>query len=252
MGSTPAGHQGHNKPLHIVWRDQADHAIYEEARTKRLFNAQLSARYPIAVVFVRSPVDIGSAIQLASEKNCRISVRAGGHSYAGWSVRDEAVLLDLGGLSRNLVLHDKTGIVSVSPQITGQELASYLSEKDRFFSVGHCPDVGLGGFLLGGGMGWNCNVRLVHVAFQASFKYSHGKYADRTNPRIGAGHASRLRQLMSLQLMVQLFVLMFSKTATFFGRQEVPGRHSRALYRVFIFKLERLPNACFRPDTFTR
>ena len=27
-----------------------------------------------------------------------------------------------------------------------------------FFAGGHCPDVGLGGFLLQGGMGWNCKV----------------------------------------------------------------------------------------------
>ena len=27
------------------------------------------------------------------------------------------------------------------------------------FPGGHCPDVGLGGFLLQGGMGWNCRVR---------------------------------------------------------------------------------------------
>lgn len=57
---------------------------------------------------------------------------------------------------------------------------------------------------------------------------------------------------MLLQLTAQLFVRMLNKTATFFGRQEAPDRHFRALYRVFIFKLERLPNVWFRPDTFTR
>lgn len=187
MVSTPACHRGHNKPLHIVWRDQADHAIYEEARTKRLFNAQLPARYPIAVVFVRSPSEIVSAIKLAIEKSCRISVRAGGHSYAGWSVRDEAILVDLGGLSGDMVFDDKTGIVSVSPQMTGQELANYLSEKDRFFSVGHCPDVGLGGFLLGGGMGWNCNVRLVTPPSKLHLKIPMGNMLTGQTQELGLG-----------------------------------------------------------------
>lgn len=161
MISTPAHSEDQNKPLVIVWRDQADPTTYEEARTRNLFNAQSPRRFPIAVAFVQSSSDIVRTVELAIEKGCRISVRAGGHSYASWSVRDEAILVDLGGLSKNPDFDDNTGIIRVSPNMTGQELASYLAERNRFFSVGHCPDVGLGGFLLGGGMGWNCNVSVM-------------------------------------------------------------------------------------------
>ncbi|HET8987937.1 MAG TPA: FAD-binding protein, partial [Humibacillus sp.] len=38
----------------------------------------------------------------------------------------------------------------------GLELAAFLAERDRFFVGGHCPSVGIGGFLLQGGQGWNC------------------------------------------------------------------------------------------------
>ena len=34
-------------------------------------------------------------------------------------------------------------------------LAPYLAERGRFFVGGHCPTVGVGGFLLQGGQGWN-------------------------------------------------------------------------------------------------
>ena len=37
----------------------------------------------------------------------------------------------------------------------GAELAPYLEERGRFFPGGHCPTVGIGGFLLQGGQGWN-------------------------------------------------------------------------------------------------
>ncbi|KAJ5676221.1 FAD binding oxidoreductase [Penicillium macrosclerotiorum] len=146
-----------SKTQAIVWRGQVDPAVYEKARTRRLFNAQKPKRYPLAIAFARSQSDIVDAVKLAIQRNCRISVRAGGHSYAGWSVRDESILLDLGSLSDGPILDELTGIVSVSPSMTGKDLVSYLSTKGRTISAGHCPDVGLGGFLLGGGMGWNCN-----------------------------------------------------------------------------------------------
>lgn len=41
---------------------------------------------------------------------------------------------------------------------TGKELNDALAVHGLFFPGGHCPDVGLGGFLLQGGMGWNCAV----------------------------------------------------------------------------------------------
>ena len=37
----------------------------------------------------------------------------------------------------------------------GAELAPYLDARGRFFPGGHCPTVGIGGFLLQGGQGWN-------------------------------------------------------------------------------------------------
>lgn len=145
------------KSLSIVWRDEADPKVYEEARLRRIFNHRRPKRYPLAVVFVKTESDVVDAVKLAIEKQCRVSIRAGGHSWPAWSVRDDAILLDLGDYSE-IVLDEKTGVVRVSPSMTGKDLHSYLSSRGRVFSAGHCPDVGLGGSLLGGGMGWNCNV----------------------------------------------------------------------------------------------
>ncbi|KAH8162390.1 hypothetical protein CIB48_g5853 [Xylaria polymorpha] len=50
----------------------------------------------------------------------------------------------------------RTKIVSCSPSATGEMLNGFLRGQGRMFAGGHCPDVGLGGFLLQGGMGWNC------------------------------------------------------------------------------------------------
>jgi FAD/FMN-containing dehydrogenase len=138
----------------VIYRDSP---TYEQARVGRVFNQRRPNRYPHGVVEATCVQDITNAVQLAKSQNLRVSVRSGGHSWAAWSVRDDAILIDLG--KYNFIEYDEeTKIVKVSPSTTGKMLAEYLSVKDRMFGGGHCPDVGLGGFLLQGGMGWNCRV----------------------------------------------------------------------------------------------
>ncbi|KAI0394236.1 FAD-binding domain-containing protein [Xylariaceae sp. FL0594] len=152
---------------------------------------------PCAVVRPRCVTDVLGAVELARsldpgsgsgseierKKIRRIAIRSGGHSWAAWSVRADAVMLDLKGLGLTLgmdvddgrggegagniymVFDEKTKVVKVAPAVTGEELNVFLAAVDadgegvgggRMFAGGHCPDVGLGGFLLQGGMGWNC------------------------------------------------------------------------------------------------
>ncbi|KAL1638236.1 hypothetical protein SLS56_000044 [Neofusicoccum ribis] len=139
--------------LPITWKDASD--AYEHARIGRVFNHRRPDRYPAAVVEATEESHIVEAVRLARERQCRLSVRSGGHSWAAWSVRDDAILLDLGKYTQ-VDLDEKTGIVKVSPSTTGRILNGFLTTKGRLFAGGHCPDVGLGGFLLQGGMGWNC------------------------------------------------------------------------------------------------
>ena len=47
------------------------------------------------------------------------------------------------------------GVASVQPGVKGRDLNALLAEHNLFFPSGHCPTVGLGGFLLQGGWGWN-------------------------------------------------------------------------------------------------
>lgn len=141
----------------IVWRDTTRPEDYEKARTSRLFNGIVPKRYPAGILFAKAEHDIVYAMKLALERRLRVSIRAGGQSYPAWSVRDDALLLDLGEYSE-LVLDQKTHVVRLSPSTTGRELDKYLLANGRVSPSGHCPDVAVGGYLLGGGMGWNTNV----------------------------------------------------------------------------------------------
>jgi FAD/FMN-containing dehydrogenase len=133
--------------------------LYEQARTGRIFNARRPERFPAAVLLAESDDDVIAGVRLAAEEGWPVSVRSGGHSWAAWSLRDEALLIDLGGM-RDLSYDPATGIASVRPAVKGgQEFAPFLAERGRVFPGGHCPSVGLGGFLLQGGQGWNGRLR---------------------------------------------------------------------------------------------
>lgn len=138
----------------VIWRSSPD---YERARVGRVFNHRRPSRYPRGVIEATSIQDIINGVQLANREGIRVSVRSGGHSWAAWSVRDDAILIDLGKF-KGIVYDEATQIVKVSPSTTGRMLNGVLVPKGRMFGGGHCPDVGLGGFLLQGGMGLNCKV----------------------------------------------------------------------------------------------
>lgn len=150
------GSIGTPDPLPIVWRDDND-PVYEDARIGRIFNHRRPKRYPSAVVHATCEEHIIEAVKLAKSLNSRVSIRSGGHSWAAWSVRDNAILIDLGEY-KHVTLDESRLVAEVSPSTTGRILNGFLLERGYMFCGGHCPDVGLGGFLLQGGMGWNCKV----------------------------------------------------------------------------------------------
>jgi FAD/FMN-containing dehydrogenase len=150
------------KTLPIVWRSLEP--AYEEARVGRIFNLRRPDRFPLAIVNVSEESHVIEVVKLALEKKCRISVRSGGHSWAAWSLRDNAILVDFGNY-HEMILDQETGIVRVSPSTTSGDLNIYLLGEGRMFAGGHCPNVGLGGFLLQGGAGWNSRVQISETPF---------------------------------------------------------------------------------------
>lgn len=136
----------------LVLPDEDD---WEEARVGRVFNGRRPDRQPDAVLFAASVEDVQRGVRYAAERGWSVAVRSGGHSWAAWSVRDSGLLIDLKALD-DLDYDPATEIVSAGPAVQGGAvLAPFLEERGRFFNGGHCPSVGLGGFLLQGGQGWN-------------------------------------------------------------------------------------------------
>jgi FAD/FMN-containing dehydrogenase len=137
--------------VRLVGRDDPG---FEEACFGRMFNARRPVeRLPAAVLEARSEQDVVDGVALARDRGWQVSVRAGGHSWAGWSVRDDALLVDLAAM-RDMTCDGE--VATARPAVQGGlELAPFLAAHDRMFTGGHCESVGLGGFLLQGGQGWN-------------------------------------------------------------------------------------------------
>jgi hypothetical protein len=135
----------------VIWRGQTG---YEEARRGAMWNARIPARFPDVVVQAHSEADVVAAVRMARDRGLKIAVRSGGHSWVASFLRDGGILLDLSRMNEFSVDRE-AHTATVQPGLKGTDLNRALRQHDLFFPTGHCMTVGLGGFLLQGGFGWN-------------------------------------------------------------------------------------------------
>ena len=127
---------------------------YEAARAGACWNARLPGRYPDIIVQADEVEDVIDAIALAKARGWKVGVRSGGHSWAANHLRDGGMLLDVSRLA-SVTIDPEARSASVGPGCTGDELDRRLAKRRLFFPIGHCRGIGLGGYLLQGGFGWN-------------------------------------------------------------------------------------------------
>ncbi|MEX0167514.1 FAD-binding oxidoreductase [Streptomyces sp. LMG1-1-1.1] len=129
---------------------------FADAALSRLFNHRRPERRPAAVLRAADAADVAAGVRLAAAEGWKVAVRSGGHSWAAWSLREDTLLIDLALFTR-MAYDPADATVAVGPAVRGGlDLDPYLAGYGRFFPVGHAPTVGMGGFLLQGGIGWNC------------------------------------------------------------------------------------------------
>lgn len=127
---------------------------YERARVEAIFNARRPGRFPAAVLEAATEADVVAGVRLAAARGWGVTVRAGGHSWVAWSLHDDVLLIDLAGLQEMSLV--APGVAVVSPSVRGgDQFNPYLRSHGFMFPGGHCPSVGLGGFIIQGGQGWN-------------------------------------------------------------------------------------------------
>lgn len=127
---------------------------YEEARDDAVWNARKPDRFPRAIVRAGSSDDVVEAVRYARAAGLKVGIRSGGHSWVANGVRDDALLLDLSEMNEIEVdVESRTAVIG--PGVRAREIIRALHPLGLTFPAGHNPSVGLGGYILGGGYGWN-------------------------------------------------------------------------------------------------
>jgi FAD/FMN-containing dehydrogenases len=122
---------------------------YETAR--RIWNAKYD-RFPGLIVPCVDAVDVQRSVMFADSEKLLVAVRGGGHSFAGHSVCDGGLVIDLSRMKTS-VLSAERNTVRAQPGLTGIELNEVTQRVGLAMVLGGCGSVGIGGFTLGGGEG---------------------------------------------------------------------------------------------------
>ncbi|WP_166880820.1 FAD-binding oxidoreductase [Salinibacterium sp. ZJ450] len=110
-------------------------------------------RHPAVIIRCAGVADVIAAVNFATSSGLPIAVRSGGHSFAGLSVADDAVMIDLSPMRG----------VRVDPQrrtarVQAGVLLGELDHETQAFGLavpsGVVTHTGVAGLTLGGGIGW--------------------------------------------------------------------------------------------------
>jgi FAD/FMN-containing dehydrogenase len=123
---------------------------YDEART--LFYGGMD-RHPALIAKVADAEDVARVISLAREIDAPLAVRSGGHSIAGHSVIDDAIVIDLSPMrALDIDAGDRTAWAETG--LTAGGFTAQAAEHGLAVGFGDTGSVGIGGITLGGGVGF--------------------------------------------------------------------------------------------------
>lgn len=123
---------------------------YDAAR--EVWNGMVDKR-PALIARCRGTADVIRCVQFARERDLLVAVRGGGHNYAGKSVSDDSLLIDLSPMKGIRV----DPVRRVARAETGLRLGEFDHETQAFglaTTLGVNTDTGIAGLTLGGGCGW--------------------------------------------------------------------------------------------------
>jgi len=123
---------------------------YDGARLS--WNRRFDPR-PWAIVRAANTADVAATVRLARDMSLPLTIRSGGHSLAGYSSMDDAILLDLGDL-RSMHVDAEARIAQAGPGLRSGEYGAAAQAYGLATPHGDTGTVGIGGLTLGGGIGW--------------------------------------------------------------------------------------------------
>ncbi|KAK5996080.1 FAD-linked oxidoreductase subF-like protein [Cladobotryum mycophilum] len=133
------------------------HRIGSEAYERSVATTNLLYRFsrPGCVVKPKEASHVKAVIEEARSHS--ITIKNGGHSYAGFSTADEGLLLDLSSMNGVELDMSDNAVTIEGGALWGhvyKALVNLRSNAEGYMiNGGRCPTVGVSGFILGGGLG---------------------------------------------------------------------------------------------------
>ncbi|MFI7615864.1 FAD-binding oxidoreductase [Nonomuraea terrae] len=122
---------------------------YED--TCRIWNGAVASR-PALVVRARTPDDVRAAVRAARHRDLPLSVRSGGHDWAGRSLRHDGLVIDLTGM-RQVTVDVGNRVATVVGGATAADVIAAAAPHGLAAVTGTVGSVGMAGLTLGGGYG---------------------------------------------------------------------------------------------------
>jgi hypothetical protein len=123
--------------------------LYDEG--SRVWNGAVRHR-PAIVAFCKQPEDVQAAVRAARRHRLPLSVRGGGHDWAGRALRDGGLVIDLTGM-RDVAVDPQALVANVAGGARAQDVAAAAGAHSLVAALGNCGTVGMAGLTLGGGYG---------------------------------------------------------------------------------------------------
>lgn len=133
----------------------AHDAGFADAIHANLWNRLIPDRAPQVVVRAADADDVIAAVTFARANGLKVVVRGGGHNWCQPSLRNGGLLLDIQDFTKVIAIDAGNRRAVIQPIISNRDLQKVLNPLGLAYPTGHCPQVKVSGYLLGGGMAWN-------------------------------------------------------------------------------------------------
>ena len=114
----------------------------------------LASGSPACVLRPKSVGDVQAGVRFAASAGLLLSVRGGGHGFAGFGTNDGGVVIDLSKLANVEIIDKERHLVRIGGGATWGQVAAALAPHGLAISSGDTKSVGVGGLTLTGGIGW--------------------------------------------------------------------------------------------------
>jgi FAD/FMN-containing dehydrogenase len=125
------------------------HELYEVG--SRVWNRAVRRR-PAIVAFCEQAEDVQAAVRVARHHGLPLSVRGGGHDWAGRALSDGGLVIDLTRM-RDVAVDPRALVATVAGGARAKDVATAAGAHGLVAAMGNCGTVGMAGFSLGGGYG---------------------------------------------------------------------------------------------------